>query len=48
MSIALNRHSTNRERLRTQVVATLEGTGAFVRFVDALIDAYFDGRGLDV
>ncbi len=46
MSLALNKHSTDRDALREQLTATLAATGAFVRFVDAVVSAYFDARGL--
>ena len=48
LGLALIRHDTDGEKLRAQVTKTRDGTGAFVRFVDALVDAYFQERDLDV
>jgi hypothetical protein len=48
LGLALNKHSTEDEKLRKQTIATLNGTGAFVRLVDALVSAYFEARDLSV
>jgi hypothetical protein len=48
LGLALNRHDNDQSKHRAQVEATIEGTGAFVRFVDALVDAYFEARNLGV